>query len=191
MKKYILLFVIVTLCAIACRKLVPRDLGLPAAVDPCYNGQMDGNETGVDCGSSECIPCAQTVAPCTLVTDELKISTNGVTLNTKTLINKSIDSTGGIWKFTAYTNPSYYLFIRFDSKPSVTTIYDGTSNSTLGANEVFVTYYQPGLENLTGVGEVYVNFDSGTYTITSCDFGFHLPAASAPSFTQSFKLTLN
>lgn len=191
MKKVFLFSIGLTILIFSCRKLVVRDVNPDLTLDHCINSTMDGDEMGVDCGGAECGTCDQTMVPCTLDTNVLKISTNGFTLNTKTLINETLDTTGGTWEFMAYTNPSYYLFIRFNSKPSVTTIYNGTENTNLDAGEVSVTYFQPGLENLTGLGDVYVNYDNGAYTISSCNFGFHLPSSSAPSFTQSFSLTVN
>jgi hypothetical protein len=191
MKRILLFSALTCILLVACRKMVLRDVNPDIVVNQCENAVMDGDEIGVDCGGSECISCTQTTPPCALNTNELIISTNGVSYMPKALINLSLDTTGGTWKFTGYTNPSYYLFIRFDSKPSVNTVYDGNSNTTLAANEAFVTYYQPGLENLTGEGDVYVNFNSGEYSITSCNFGFHLPSQSPPSFTQSFNLTIN
>ena len=191
MKKAVFFSIAISLLVVACRKKILRDVNPDVTLNHCINSIMDGDELGVDCGGAECGTCDQAMVPCTLGTNELIISTNGVTYNTKILINETLDTTGGTWDFKAYTNPSYYLFIRFNSKPSVTTIYVGTENTNPNAGEVNVTYYQPGLENLTGLGNVYVNYDNGAYTISSCNFGFHLPSSSAPSFTQSFSLKVN
>lgn len=156
----------------------------------CYNGYIDEDELGVDCGGQECEPCALNPAPCNNSDNELYIFTGSIYDN-KSITSVEIDTTnsGGI-VFYGYTDnsSSYYLRVSFPSKLDISLTYKGVADgSFLEDDEVYV--YYNGSYDYKGTGDVYVSYENGAYTIESCDYSFSPYGQNAPPGTQWFKMT--
>ncbi len=192
MQKIIWCLIIATLVLAGCRKMVLREVDTDFSDEHCSNGILDADEIGEDCGGEDCAACVQTSAPCTLDSNTIYGFVNGPFLNDYPFIDHELDTTtDSFWRFKAWTNATNYLYLRFNQRPDVETVYMGTSDGiSLEDYEVFVTYYQayPN-DDLLGSGNVYVNYANNKFTISSCDFGFHPYGSSTPSTTQSFSVT--
>lgn len=194
MQKIIWTLMISALVLAGCRKMVLRDVDTNFTDQHCSNGLMDADEIGVDCGGADCAECTQTVVPCTLDTNIINGFVNGPLYNDYAFIDHELDTTtDSFWRFKAWTNATNYLYLRFNGRPNIEQVYTGTADgTTLEDYEVFVTYYQayPN-DDLVGSGNVYVNYANDQFTISSCDFDFHVWGSSSPSPVQSFSVTFN
>lgn len=178
----------------ACRKKTEREV--QNEIDSlseahCYNGILDVDELGEDCGGEQCEPCTANPAPCNNSDNELYIY-EGFVYDSKTITSTEVDSTnsGGI-VFYGYTDgsSSYYLRVSFPGKPDISKTYDGVNDgSFMESNEVYV--YYNGSYDYKGTGDVYVSYENGAYTIESCDYSFSPYGQNAPSGTQWFKMTV-
>lgn len=189
MKKVIFLSIGLSILIFSCRKLVQRDVDVDSTDQHCSNYTMDGDELGLDCGGADCATCVQTVLPCTLVANEFEFY-NGWSLSNLTFTNQSLDTSTGYWVFSAETNANDYILIRFNNKPDVTKVYAGEYDSFgVSDDEVYIIYYQPSTVDKIGSGSVYINYTSGSYTISSCDYDFHTWGGGSPPLTQTFSVT--
>jgi len=189
MKKYVWFSVIAIILFTGCRKLVLRDVDTNIADQHCSNYVFDADELGLDCGGADCAACVQTTLPCTLSQNEFEFY-NGWSLSNLTFSNQALDTSTGFWTFTAETSSTNYIVIRFNNKPDVTKVYAGEYDSfNVSDDEVYIIYYQPSSSDKIGSGSVYINYNAGAYTISSCDYDFHTWGGGSPPLTQTFSVT--
>ena len=195
MKNGLILFVMIILVTVSCRKKEERDYNLVSNAGPldCSNLVFDGDELGTDCGGSECSACELNEAPCNNTSNKTYIH-NGVMGQTFSVTSTESLLENEAWIFNAYTGggTTKYLHVMFGSKPNVVTTYTGVTDSlSLADNEVYIKFYDPTNGNKIGTGDVYVTNTSGVYKIQSCDYSFHEAGQSVPSEVQWFNVSFN
>jgi hypothetical protein len=174
MKKLIFAVLAISVILVSCRKKDLREVPTLETIGAvhCLNGVLDSNEVGLDCGGPDCGPCTQTTVPCALNSDEIYYL-ESPSYATKSFINTSSSvSVNGFYSYKGYTADGDSLSILFSEKPDVTQIYGGVYNTfDLESGTVYMQYYQPFPQNdYKVVGNVYINYSNGSYTISCCDF---------------------
>ncbi len=191
MKRGLIIFSALVFLMANCRKKELRDFKTyeDLGVIHCLNGVIDSTELGLDCGGGACSPCVQLEAPCVLPNNIIKIAISPF-LQSLDVTSTSITTNNGSHTFRAYTTNGHYLSLSFINKADITKMYKGTSDSSFLEDwEVFVKYH--GSLDKVGSGDVYVNYISGHYVITCCDFSFSSWGSSAPNVEQNFKITFD
>ncbi len=192
MRPYIILILSIFI-VFGCRKKEKRtetfleDLG---AIH-CFNGILDGDETGIDCGGS-CEPCEQNIAPCNLTPNTLYL-TDGWVYETKVLLSSTIDTlANGNIRFTAEMDNSSNGKIEFvfDKPLDFSKVYSGDYYLTGSGYKVDILYTENGWPDQEGSGTVYIFLeDNGDINFQSCDYDFGGTWNAQDNETSWFNLT--
>jgi hypothetical protein len=163
--KKLLIVLFISAAVAGCKRkqdLVEPDGKLAKHPAHCYNGLLDGNELGIDCGG-ECDPCNFPTPTCTPASNTIKIgtSTYATTGTSCTAGSSNYDMMG------SYSGGSYTVSFS-NSTPDLSVAY--TINSgvlSYGEASVTISDGMRGSLSLSS-GTVYVSLTGGVYTATIC-----------------------
>jgi hypothetical protein len=181
MKKLLFLLFIAAV-AFGCKRkqdLVEPEGTLAKHPAHCYNGSLDGNELGIDCGG-DCDPCNIAVPTCTPAANTLKIGTSSyaTTGSSCSSASSEYDMMG------TYIGGSYTVKIGNstpDQSVAYTIAYGSFPTSSTEAT-VNVSDGSRGSLTLT-TGTLYVSQSGGVYVATIC-------GGSAYSFVTGLTYTI-
>jgi|GEM_PF-2487255 len=169
--KKIFIISIITLFVVGCkREQTPRELSksepLVKAIPQCYNGMLDTNEIGVDCGGP-CPTCTIVAPSCTAAPNSLVIGTY-----TSSATNTNCYEIGGNYKMTGtYSNGTYTIYIGGPT-PNIAfgSYYYIQNTSSAGGNNALVDFNDAAYGALSlSSGKIYMSQTSGVYHATICD----------------------
>ena len=141
----------------------------------CYNGIMDSDEVGTDCGGS-CGSCDEFAGLCTDAVDNtirIRSTTSNVDRTVNFISDTAYVDTDGEYHLEAITSDNDKLHITFGYRPDATLAYKVTSSTVL--NECHVSVDVNGFGKLSssplssGAQYVYLTDSNGRYSFRSCD----------------------
>lgn len=160
----------------ACRKETPAELPGNAVISEytCYNGVLDGDEDGIDCGPS-CTPCVLSIADCGLpVADNTFDVSSGANLSFSAGSVTS-DASSGALVITATSGSSYVKATFYDADPTIFTSYS-VSSGLLTASDVKLEYFTGTYLYKGYSDDLHLNRVSGNLSFEFCDVYMNTPS---------------
>jgi len=136
----------------------------------CYNGILDANEVGVDCGGT-CKQCLVAVPTCTQVENRLTLGAINYTLSNL--------NCGNLYDSNSYDFRGSYAGGTFTvrvsgSLPDVSKSYPLNSSVSPNANEAYSVISSGLYGNMSSTtGTVFISQSAGKYTATLCNASYY------------------
>jgi hypothetical protein len=151
----------------------------------CYNGMLDSDELGIDCGGP-CKQCITAVPACTQVANRLTLGASNYTLTNS--------NCGNLYDANSYDFRGSYAGGTFTvrvsgSLPDVSKSYPVNSNVSPNANEAYSLISSGNYGNMTSTtGTVFVSQSAGKYTVTLCSASYY-SFVNSQSYSGVLKVT--
>lgn len=187
MKKIAFLFITLFVFSFCKRKNIETTPPATLAEFPfhCYNGLLDADESGIDCGGS-CKPCGVAIPTCTQAANRLTLGVANYTLTNSNCGNlydaNTYDFRG------SYADGTFTIRIS-GSLPDVSKSYPINSNSSPNANEAYALISSGSFGNMTSTtGTVFISQNAGKYTVTLCGASYY-SFVNSQSYSGVLKVT--